>query len=128
MATAFRSSVHTQVYTTLDGAVSGFDVFDYVPDKFPYIVVGDTETTPFDNDSTLGAYVDMSIYVYSRYKGRKEVAGALDSIYALLHRASLTAAGYKIVDCLFEFSDVLKLQDGKTRQGVIRFRITIQEA
>lgn len=135
MATDFRSAARTVLFDTLDGGAS-LSVYDHVPfepegapdDAFPYIVVGDQEATPFDNDSTLGAYVDSTVHVWSRYKGRKEVDEALDEIYGLLHRAALSAAGYKIVDCLFEFSDVFVEEDGQTRHGVIRFRLTIQEA
>jgi hypothetical protein len=136
MATNFRSIARRLVYETLDGSVSGLSIYDHVPfepegapsSSFPYASIGDAEATPFDNDSDRGAYVDSTVHVWSRYKGRKEVDEALDAIYGLLHRASLTAAGYKIVDCLFDFSDVFVEQDGQTRHGVIRFRLTIQEA
>jgi hypothetical protein len=135
MATNFRSIARTLIYTELNSNATP-DTYDHVPfepegapdDAFPYIVIGDQEATPFDNDSTRGAYVDSTVHVWSRYKGRKEVDEALDEIYGLLHRASLSAAGYNIVDCLFEFSDVFVEQDGQTRHGVIRFRLTIQEA
>lgn len=135
MATDFRSIARTLLYDTLSGNVSGVTIYDHVPfepegspdDQFPYGTIGDAEVSPFDTDDTLGGYVDASIHVWSRYKGRKEVDEALDAIYGLLHRASLTSAGYKIVDCLFEFSDVFTEEDGQTRHGVIRFRLTIQE-
>jgi len=135
MATNFRSTARTLVYAALNGAVAGLEVFDHVPfepagapdTNFPYGTIGDAEATPFDNDDDRGAYVDATVHVWSRYKGRKEVDEALDAIYGLLHRAALTAVGYKVVDCLFTFSDVFVEQDGQTRHGVIRFRLTIQE-
>ena len=136
MATNFRSTARTLVYNALNGNVAGLSVFDHVPfepegapdTNFPYAAIGDASAEPFDNDSTLGGYVEATIHVWSRYKGRKEVDEALDAIYGLLHRAAFSAAGYKVVDCLFSFSDVFVESDGQTRQGVIRFRITIQEA
>lgn len=135
MATNFRSVARTLIYTELlnNASVIPYDHVPFEPegapdDAFPYATIGDAEASPFDNDSDLGAYVDTDVHVWSRYKGRKEVDEALDEIYGLLHRASLSAAGYKIVDCLFTFSDVFVEQDGQTRHGVIRFRLTIQEA
>lgn len=136
MATDFRSAARTAVYGALNGNVSGVSVFDHVPfehegapdQNFPYCTIGDAEASPFDNDSTVGAYVDATVHVWSRYKGRKEVDEALDAIYGLLHRASLSKAGYRFVDSLFVSSDVFVEEDGQTRHGVIRFRLTIQEA
>lgn len=136
MATNFRSIARTLIYNALDGNVAGVTIYDHVPFEpegspdanFPYASIGDAEAEPWDNDSTLGAYVNTTVHVWSRYKGRKEVDEALDAIYGLLHRASLSAAGYKIVDCLFQFSDVFVEEDGQTRHGVVRFRLTIQEA
>lgn len=136
MATSFRSAARTLVYDALSGNVPGVTIYDHVPyepegapdNAFPYASIGDAEAAPFDNDSTLGAYVDTTVHVWSRYKGRKEVDEALDAIYGLLHRASLSEAGYKVVDSLHELSDVSVDQDGQTRHGVIRFRMTIQEA
>jgi hypothetical protein len=136
MAINFRSVARRRIYSTLNGSVPGATVYDHVPfepegspdDNFPFVTIGDAEATPFDNDSHRGAYVDATIHVWSRYKGRKEVDEILDAVYGLLHRASLSSAGYKFVDCLFEFSDVIVEQDGQTRHGVIRFRLTIQEA
>ena len=137
MATDFHSTAKTLVFGALDGNITGAQVYDHVPfepegmpdGNFPYASIGeDSELTPFDTDDTRGAYVDVTVHLWSRYKGRKEVNGLLDQIYNLLHRATLSAAGYNILDCLFSFSDVSTEEDGITRHGVIRFRLTVQEA
>lgn len=136
MATNFRQITHLAVFNALDGNVAGTTVYDHVPfepegapsENFPFAVVGDTEAQAWDNDTTLGAELDVSIHVWSRYLGRKEANEKMDIIYGLLHRAVLTSAGYKFVDSLFLFSDVFVMDDGKTRHGIMRFRLTIQEA
>lgn len=136
MATNFRAVSRTMIYNALLGNVSGVSIYDHVPfepegapdDNFPYGTVGDAEATPWDTDDTLGAEVETTVHMWSRYKGRKEVDEALDAIYGLLHRAALTVAGHRVVDCLFTFSDVFVEEDGITRHGIIRFRLTIQEA
>ena len=136
MATNFRSVARRLIYSALNGNVSGVTIYDHVPfepegapaTNFPFGTVGDADASPFDNDSSVGAYVNATIHVWSRYKGRKQVDEALDAIYGLLHRASLSSAGYKVLDCLFVSSAVIVEQDGQTRHGLIEFRLTIQEA
>ena len=134
MATAFRQVVHARLYTALDTALA-VNVFDHVPqlpegmpdDSFPYVVVSDADTTPWDTDDKRGAFVDATLRVYSRYKGRKQVNEILDSMYAALHRATFFDAGYVYVDVLVTSSNVTELEDGQTRLGVLIVRVTIQE-
>ena len=155
MATDFRSAAHIALYDAIAAAIAGgsftvppagggavtLELFDHIPfqpegrrdggtfaENMPCIQVGDNEVTPWDTDDTRGAYVTATLHVWSRYKGRKQVDAILDTLYGLLHRATLARAGYKISDCLFEFSDVFTEPDGQVRHGVIRFRLTIQEA
>lgn len=136
MATDFHATVKQLLFDALDGNIAGASVFDHVPfepegatdDSFPLVVIGDTEASAWDNDSELGMQMDASIHVWSRYLGRTQVNAILDDIYGLLHRAALTATGYVIVDVLFAFSDIFVMDDGKTRHGIARYRVTIQEA
>ncbi len=134
MAIDFQAKVQAALYGALNGNVSA-SVFDHVPFEpegaenanFPTVIVGETEMTPFDNDSHRGVYADASIHVWSRYMGRKEVRDLLDAIYGILHRANLSGTGVRFVDCLFVGSDVFTMEDGKTREGIARFRLTVQE-
>lgn len=136
MAKNFRGVAQRVIYSALNGNVSGFNVYSHVPfepegapdDKFPYVLIGDADVEPWDTDSTLGAYVNAEIHVFSRYKGRKEVNAGMDAVYVLLHRATLSSAGYRFVDSLFMSSFADRLEDGITSHGIITFRLTIQEA
>lgn len=135
MATNFRAASQSVLYTALNGNVAGWTIYDHVPfepegapgSNFPFIALGDNDAEPWDNDSDLGNVIRVNIHFWSRYLGRKEVNEGMDAVYGLLHRAALTSAGYKIVDSLMEFSNVDVLPDGKTRHGIQRFRLTIQE-
>jgi hypothetical protein len=135
MAANFSSAVFKAVHAKLNGAIAGLTVYDHVPFEpegapdanFPFAVVGDMDVAPWDTDDTRGATVSATVHVWSRYKGRKEARDTLDSIYALLHRAALVAVGYKFVDVLFTFSTITVEGDGKTRHGIIRFQLTVQE-
>jgi hypothetical protein len=135
MATNFNSATHNTVRSRIVSE-TGRKVFDHVPhqpegkpdEDFPFVAMGDSDFIPFDNDDTKGAQVDVNVHVLSRYKGDKEARDILDEVYAALHRAALTRTGYNFVDCFFEFSGVITLDDGNTRLGTARYRVTIQEA
>jgi len=135
MATNFRQAAWDVTWDALDGNISA-TLYDHVPGEAagtpaankPYAVLENTATTPWDDDSHRGAEAEMTIHVFSDALGRDEADSILDAIRALLDRASLTKAGYTFVDCLFQFSEVFTMEDGKTRHGITRFLITLQEA
>lgn len=135
MAVAFDIAAQTVTFTLLSGNITS-TVFDSVPaqpegdtdDNYPYTAVGDALMIPWDTDSVRGAQVTVAIYSYSRYLGAKEIKELMAEIYSLLHRAAPVLAGYRIIDILFESSAVLTMEDGKTREGVQNFVMTIQEA
>ena len=132
--TDFASAIQTDIYEVLSAGLE-YPVYDDVPflpegmarENFPYVVIGDDTLIPFDNDSQIGVEATITIHVWSKYRGRIEVKNIQGEIYTLLNRASLTIGGYDVVDVLFEFSETFVENDGNTRHGVQRFRITVQE-
>ena len=111
--------------STLQSLVT--DVFDFVPETtaFPYVKVG--EETAVDNGTkTLqGNDHTLVIHTFSRYRGSKETKEIMSRIYALLHESSLTVSGASLVNLRFEFSDIIKENDGLTTHGLQRFRAVI---
>lgn len=130
----FASEIQTAIYTTLSNGLS-YPVYDDVPflpegaptENFPYVVIGDDTLIPFDNDTDIGVEATLTIHVWSKYRGRIEVKDIQGEIYDLLNRSSLSISGFKVVDILFEFSETFTEEDGVTRHGVQRFRMTVQE-
>ena len=105
-------------------------VHDHVPSgtSFPYIVIG--EETMTDESSTKDIDFNnftLTIHTFSRNRGRKEAKQIMARIYELLHTASLSVSGATHVNTRFEFSDVVKEQDGLTYHGVQRFRTILQD-
>ena len=111
--------------STLQSLVT--DVFDFVPETtaFPYVKVG--EETAVDNGTkTLqGNDHTLVIHTFSRYRGSKETKEIMSRIYALLHESSLTVSGASLVNLRFEFSDIIKENDGLTTHGLQRFRAMV---
>lgn len=103
-------------------------IYDHVPDNgaaFPYVTIGESTAIPFDTKDTLGSEDIISIHVWSRYKGKKEVKQILGEIYNALHRYILTLPNHVCVDCLQEMSEVYQ-DDDKTYNGIARYRVTTQ--
>ena len=119
------------VFDTLDGDSTlqslVTDVFDFVPENtaFPYLKIG--EETAVDNGTkTLqGNEHTLVIHTFSRYRGSKETKEIMSRVYALLHESSLTVSGASLVNLRFEFSDIIKENDGLTTHGLQRFRAMI---
>ena len=114
--------------STLQNLVT--DVYDFVPENtaFPYVKVG--EETSIDNGTkTLqGNEHTLVIHTFSRYRGSKEVKEIMSRIYALLHESSLSVSGASLVNLRFEFSDVIKENDGVTSHGLQRFRAVVYDS
>ena len=105
-------------------------VHDHVPSGtvFPYIVIG--EETMTDESSTKDIDFNnftLTIHTFSRNRGRKEAKQIMARIYELLHTANLSVSGATHVNTRFEFSDIVKEQDGLTYHGVQRFRTILQD-
>ena len=111
--------------STLQSKVT--DVYDFVPENtaFPYVKLG--EDTAIDNGTkTLqGNEHTLVVHTFSRYRGSKEIKDIMSRIYTLLHESSLTVSGASLVNLRFEFSDVLKENDGLTTNGLQRFRAIV---
>tara|TARA_Y100000310_G_scaffold334131_1_gene413144 strand:- start:421 stop:822 length:402 start_codon:yes stop_codon:yes gene_type:complete len=111
--------------STLQSKVT--DVYDFVPENtaFPYVKLG--EDTAIDNGTkTLqGNEHTLVVHTFSRYRGSKEIKDIMARIYTVLHESSLTVSGASLVNLRFEFSDVLKENDGLTTHGLQRFRAIV---
>lgn len=133
----FAYPVQTAVYSRLTSVVSSATIYDDVPRlsngqpdaNFPYIVIGDDDLQSWDTDDTLGATVVITLHIWSRYQGKKEVKQVMQDIYSALNRqaGNLSATGYRFVDSLHDFSTVMDDPDGATRHGVCRYQITVEK-
>lgn len=132
---SFETVAQEIVFTALSAGSIGANVYDDVPylpegmpgQNFPYVVIGDDTTAPWDTDETLGKEVNITLHIWSRAAGFKETKLIMGNIYDTLNRGSLSKAGYNVVDCLCEFTETVRDPDGETRHGIMRFKLTIQK-
>lgn len=131
---SFENVAQSAVYDLLSGSITG-TVYDEPPDlpagmpesDFPYTVIGDDTAQAWDTDDTLGKEVTITLHVWSRYRGSKEVKQILGEIYGLLHRARPEIDGYTVIDTLCEFTETRREMKPMIRHGIARYRMTIQK-
>ena len=123
------------IFTTLnsDNAITSTfsaTVHDHVPQgtSFPYIVIGEETMTDESSAKTLDFNnFTLTIHIFSRNRGRKEAKQIMARIYELLHNQNLSVTGANHINTRFEFSDVIKENDGLTYHGVDRFMTILHD-
>lgn len=143
MSTSAQFDLQTALYTLLhgDGALAILapgGVHDHVDQdglpldtngkKAAYIVIGEQTEIPDDSHDHAGRELTATIHAWSEYEGNKEAAGIISRITSILDRTTALAMGddWQQVDCVFEFSTILREDTG--RHGVARYRIILYEA
>lgn len=123
-----QSQIQAAIFTRVSDL--NFPVHDHVPQDsaYPYIVIGDDTSIPFDTDNSTGTEATLTIHVWSRQRGRKEVKQMFGLINTLLHRAEFSVTGGALIECQAEFEESFMDSDGLTRHGVMRFRLLVDAA
>ena len=96
---------------------------DNVTDR--YVVLGEKTLNEWDTDGLTGFDVTMTIHTWdTSATNRSFVAleNLQQSIYNLLHRATLITSGYNVIGVEQEMCETMLDPDGLTRHGVQRFR------
>jgi hypothetical protein len=118
------------VYSALATALAPVKVYDDPPQgsAYPYVVIGDDACADASTKTDEGEDIDLTIHVWSRYRGKKEAKEILAAIKDALHDQPLSATGWGLVMARFEFSSVFPDPDGLTMHGVSRFRFVLTRA
>lgn len=98
-------------------------VYDSVPENLPppFCVVDSDLSTSADTKTYNGVSHSVEVHVYSAKRGKAEVHGLLDAIYAALQRQPLTVTGVTASPPQFEFKEIFREPDGT--RGVMRFMV-----
>jgi len=127
----YASALQQTVFNALDQSSTlqnlVTDVYDFVPEStaFPYVKIG--EQTMVDNGTKdkKGSDFTIEVHTFSRYRGSVEIKNIMSVVYDILHESSLSVSGASLVNMRFEFSDIIKENDGLTSHGVQRFRVFV---
>jgi hypothetical protein len=111
--------------STLQNLVT--DVYDFVPEStaFPYVKIGEQTMVDDGTKDKKGSDFTIEVHTFSRYRGSVEIKNIMSVVYDILHESSLSVSGASLVNMRFEFSDIIKENDGLTTHGVQRFRVFV---
>jgi len=123
-------NVQKAIYAALTGdaplmaLVEG--VYDHVPQSsdFEFVVIGDDESSDFDDDREAGFDTVATVHVWTRlHRGRKVLKDIQAEVHRVLHRNLLSVTAANTVETFIELTDSFLEPDGVTYHGVQRCRI-----
>jgi hypothetical protein len=97
------------------------------PNNFPYVVIGDSIETPDDSHTRFGSVDTITLHVWSRHQGDKEIKEIMGRMWQMLHHQPWAIPNYSRVMSRIELTESLRDPDGITRHGVMRVRVLVQE-
>ena len=124
------NSLQKKIYELLTANLT-YSVYDIaaIPQNTqpPYIAIGDVSAT---NDSTKtywGVEVTVTIHMWSKYEGLKEINDMMDAVtQTLVSKNNISLeGGFTAVGCLLDM--VQTIPDPAGRHGILRFRFYIKE-
>jgi hypothetical protein len=109
-------------------------IFDTVPQAqvFPFITIGEADVTPFDSHTQNGFEGTFNVHVWTRHsslgaRGRAQTHEIMGEVYRIIHGASLTVTGFRVIVLRYDFSNIVEQTDGLTYHGVTRFKFMMGE-
>lgn len=136
MPTGPEWALQTGVYQRLSAdadlvaRLGGTAIYDDVPQDapFPYVTLGEITSRERGSASGEGREHTLTLHVWSRTKGRKEVQEIAALVTAALHDANLALQDHTLVNLRFTLSDARRDPDGETYHGVVQFRAVSEPA
>ena len=127
----YASALQQTVFNALDQSSTlqnlVTDVYDFVPEgtAFPYVKIGEQTMVDNGTKNKQGTDFTIEVHTFSRYRGSVEIKNIMSVVYDILHESSLSVSGASLINMRFEFSDIIKENDGLTTHGVQRFRVFV---
>lgn len=111
--------------TPLKTKVKG--IYDYVDEDtpFPYVTIGDPTVSPFATKSSHGEEVSVVLHCFSKYKGKREAFEILNLIVQAITKKDLEIEGFTFFRLELEGMNVITDIDGKTKHGIARFKVWV---
>jgi hypothetical protein len=113
--------------TTLLGGVR---IYDDVPQAapYPFITLGQSVIRDWSTGSEDGAEHILTLNVWSRAGGKKQMHEIIEAIRDVLHDRPLVMADHRLVNLRHEFSEARFDPDGHTFHGIVRYRAATEPA
>ena len=124
------------VYQALAGSLDlttllgGVRVYDDTPQSapYPFITLGQSVVRDWSTGTEDGAEHDLTLHVWSRSGGKKQVQEIIEAIKLVLHDRPLALPDHHLVNLRYELSEARLDPDGDTFHGIVRYRAVTEPA
>lgn len=115
--------------SALTTMMGGMRIHDDVPRGLepPYVTLGQSTVTDWSTGSDQGHEHVLTLHVWSRERGRRQVHEIMGGVRSALHDAALAPEGHRLVNLRQEFAETRRDPDGETYHGIVRFRAVTEE-
>jgi hypothetical protein len=129
-------SLQRGIYQALAGSpalgslLGGTRIYDDPPQaaSYPFITLGESTLRDWSTGSEDGAEHLLTLHVWSRSGGKKQVLDIIEEIKSALHDRPLSLIDHHLVNLRNEFSEVRPDPDGDTFHGIVRYRAVTEPA
>ena len=114
----------------LTSLLGGVRIYDDPPQaaNLPFVSLGQTELRDWSTGTEDGAEHDLTLHVWSRSGGKKQVHQIIEAIRTVLHDQSLALSDHHLVNLRHELSEARLDPDGDTVHGIVRYRAVTKPA
>jgi len=92
---------------------------------FPFLTIGEVTASGYNDKDIIGANALVQVDVWTRERGFKQCKLAAQACIDVLARQPLAVDGHIITE--LESEDYVRDPDGKTKHGILRFRVVVLE-
>ena len=130
MAAAASWAIQRGIYQALAGSsdltslLGGTRIYDDPPQSasYPFVSLGQSLVRDWSTGSEDGAEHMLTLHVWSRAGGKKQVHEIIEAIKDVLHDQPLTLLDHHLVNFRHDFSEARQDPDGDTYHGIVRYR------
>lgn len=122
-----QKAVDAVLLPVLDGLSPSVPLFDHVPDGhgYPFVQFSRAVVTPDNLLSSKVSRVQISLTVYSNFRGQQQVLEILGAIENALDDVNLALDDGSSVRCDLERADTVRDQDGVTYTGTAIYSVLV---
>ncbi len=136
MAASTGWSLRRGIYQALAGSpalgsmLGGTRIYDDPPQaaSYPFITLGQSTLRDWSTGSEGGAEHLVTLHVWSRTGGKKQVHDIIEEIKTALHDKPVSLIDHHLVNLRHEFSEARPDPDGDTFHGIVRYRAVTEPA
>jgi hypothetical protein len=136
MAQVASWALQRGVYQALAGSLDlttllgGVRVYDRAPQAapYPFITLGQSVVRDWSTGTEDGAEHNLTLHVWSRSGGKKQVLEIIEAIKGVLHDQPLLLPDHHLINLRHELSEARLDPDGDTFHGIVRYRAVTEPA